>query len=101
MNLLSGGSPIIVLIVATGGTLLYVSRRVFNNLFMPIGLHALYDTAFFLLTGAYVAGESLPDNVLDIQFGSFLVLLAASILFLLFGRKLFRRSTVGWEDVSI
>jgi uncharacterized protein len=97
VNLLGGGSLTVLLIVATGGTLLYVSRRVFNNLFVPIGLHALYDTAFFLLTGAYAVAEGLPDHVLDIQLASFLVLLAASILFLIFGRGLFKRDTTGWE----
>ena len=82
--------------VVTGGTLLYVSRRVFNNLFVPIVLHALYDTAFYLLTGIYTVGESLPDHVLDIQLGSFLVLLAASLLFLVFGRGLLKQDTTGW-----
>jgi membrane protease YdiL (CAAX protease family) len=98
VNVLGGGSLTIVFIVVTGGTLLYVSRRVFGNLFVPIGLHALYDTAFFLLTGKYAAGESLPDHVLDIQLGAFLVLMVASILFLIFGRKLFKQESTGWPS---
>ncbi|MEE4238440.1 MAG: hypothetical protein V2I51_17090, partial [Anderseniella sp.] len=77
----------------TGGTLLYVARRVFGNLFVPIGLHALYDTAFFLLTGQYLVSESLPDHILDIQLGSFLVLFVATILFLVFGRGLLKHNT--------
>lgn len=100
VNVLGGGSLVIVIIVATGGVLLYVTRRVCNNLFASIGLHAFYDTAFFLLTGSYAVGESLPDPVLDLQLGSFLVLLAASILFLVFGRKLFQSNTTGWDPGS-
>lgn len=98
VNVLGGAANLsLLLIVVTGGTLLYVSRRVFNNLFAPIFLHALYDTAFFLLTGIYLMGEPLPDHVLDIQFGSFLVLLLASILFVIFGRGLLKQDTTGWE----
>jgi len=82
VNVLGGGNLSIVFIVVTGGTLLYVSRRVSGNLFVPIGLHAFYDTAFYLLTGKYAEGASLPGHVLDIQLASFLVLLVASILLL-------------------
>ena len=97
VNVLGGGNLTILLVVVTGGTLWYVSRRVFNNLFVSIGLHALYDTAFFLLTGKYLVSESLPDNVLDIQLGSFLVLLVVSILFVIFGRGLLKNETTGWS----
>jgi uncharacterized protein len=96
VNVLGGGNLSIVFIVVTGGTLLYVSRRVSGNLFVPIGLHAFYDTAFYLLTGKYAEGASLPGHVLDIQLASFLVLLVASILFWIFGRKLLRQETTGW-----
>ena len=96
VNVLGGEGLSIVFIVVTGGTLLYVARRVFGNLFVPIGLHAFYDTAFYLLTGKYAAGESLPGHVLDIQLGAFLVLLFASILFVIFGRKLLRQESTGW-----
>lgn len=96
VNLLGGGNLTILLVTLTGGTLLYVARRVFGNLFVPIGLHALYDTAFFLLTGQYLVSEGLPDHILDIQFGSFLVLLVATILFLIFGRGLLKNDTTGW-----
>lgn len=97
VNVIGGAANLtLLLVVVTGGTLLYVSRRVFNNLFVPIVLHALYDTAFYLLTGIYTVGESLPDHVLDIQLGSFLVLLAASLLFLVFGRGLLKQDTTGW-----
>ncbi len=99
INVIGGGNLTVLFVVVTGGTLLYVSRRVFNNLFVPIGLHALYDTAFFLLTGVYKVGENLPDHVLDIQLGSFLVLLVASVLFVLFGRGLLRNETTGWADL--
>lgn len=98
VNVLGGANLTVVLVTLTGSTLLYISRRVFNNLFVPIGLHALYDTAFFLLTGKYLVGASLPDNVLDIQFGSFLILLAATILFLIFGRGLLKNDTTGWRQ---
>lgn len=96
VNLLGGGNLTILLVTVTGATLLYVARRVFGNLFVPIGLHALYDTAFFLLTGQYLASEGLPGQLLDIQFGSFLVLLVATILFLIFGRGLLKNDTTGW-----
>lgn len=97
VNLLGGGNLTILLVTLTGGTLLYVARRVFGNLFVPIGLHALYDTAFFLLTGQYLVSESLPNHILDIQLGSFLVLFVATILFLIFGRGLLKNNTTGWE----
>lgn len=97
VNLIGGGSIMVLFIVLTGGTLLYVSRRVFNTLWVPIGFHALYDTAFYLLTGHYLAGADLPDNVLDYQLGVFLFLSLVSILFLVFGRKLFKAETVGWS----
>ena len=88
----------ILFIVLTGGTLWYVSRRVFNNLFVSIGLHALYDTAFLLLTGKYLVSESLPDHLLDIQLGVFLVELVVSILFVIFGRGLLKNETTGWSE---
>jgi membrane protease YdiL (CAAX protease family) len=96
VNVFGGDFLTVLIIVVPGGTLWYVSRRVFNNLFVSIGLHALYDTAFFLLPGKYLVNESLPDQVLDIQLGSFLILLAASILFVIFGRGLFKEETTGW-----
>ena len=97
VNILGGVANLsLLLVVITGGAILYVSRRVFNNLFAPIALHALYDTAFFLLTGIYITGETFPDHVLDIQFGSFLVLMLASILFVIFGRGLLKQDTTGW-----
>jgi membrane protease YdiL (CAAX protease family) len=97
INVIAGGSLMVLVIVLTGGTIWYAARRIFNNLFVPILLHALYDTAFFLLPGSYLVSESLPDHVLDIQLGSFLVLFLLSILFLVFGRKLFKAETVGWS----
>jgi len=97
VNVLGGGNLTILLVVVTGGTLWYVSRRVFNNLFVSIGLHALYDTAFYLLTGNYLVSETLPDHVLDIQLGSFLFLLVVSILFVIFGRGLLKNETTGWS----
>ena len=97
VNLFGDSNISVLFVVLTGGTLLYVSRRVFNNLFVPIGMHALYDTAFFLLTGKYLVGENLPDQVLDIQFGSFLFLITASIIFIIFGRGLLKQETTGWE----
>jgi hypothetical protein len=97
VNLYGDANISVLFVVLTGGTLLYVSRRVLNNLFVPIGMHALYDTAFFLLTGKYLVAENLPDNVLDIQFSSFLVLLTATIIFIFFGRGLLKQETTGWQ----
>lgn len=94
-----GGARLAVLIVVVaGGTLLYASRRVFRNLFVPIGLHALYDIAFYLVQGKYAIGENLPDAVLDLQLGAFLVMLVASILYPIFGRKLLRQESTGWPS---
>ncbi len=96
VNLLGGGNFTVFLVTLATGTLLYVSRRVFNNLFVPILLHAVYDTAFFLLPGAYTLQAGLPDQVLDIQLGSFLVLLVATIVFAIFGRGLLNNDAVRW-----
>ena len=89
INLTGGANLTVLVVVLTGGTLWYVSRRIFGNLFVSIFLHALYDTAFFLLPGATLVGENLPDHVLDIQLASFLVLFAGSVLVLFVGRTLF------------
>lgn len=97
VNVIGGGSLTVLLVVLTGGTLWYVSRRVFNNLYVSIALHALYDAAFFLLTGKYLVGEGLPDQVLDIQLGSFLFLFVVSVLFVIFGRGLLKDETTGWQ----
>jgi membrane protease YdiL (CAAX protease family) len=97
VNVLGGGSPAILIVTFAGGTLLYVARRTFNNLFVPIGLHALYDTAFFLLTGKYLVGDSLPDSVLDLQLASFLVLFVAAVLFPISGRRLLKNDMTGWS----
>ena len=43
LNLFGDGNISILLGVLTGGKLLYIGRRVFYNLFIPIGMHALYD----------------------------------------------------------
>jgi len=101
VNLVMGGSFMYLLIVATGGVVYYVTRRVFNSLWPAIGIHALHDIAFYLLPGSYTVGASLPDNVLDIQLGVFLFLFLVSILFVIFGRKLFHSDTVGWEQSSV
>ena len=102
LNLVGGGESItILIIVATGGTLWYISRRVFNNLFVSIGLHAFYDFAFLLLPGLYQTQAGVPDHVLDIQLASFLILFVVSILFVIFGRGLLKSETVGWSQDKI
>ena len=93
VNLLSGANLTVLLVVLTGGTLWYVSRRIFGNLFVSIFLHAIYDSAFFLLSGATLVGENLPDHVLDIHLASFLVLFVGSVIILFVGRSLFQRTT--------
>lgn len=98
VNLIGGGSIAVLFIVATGGTLLYVGRRVFNTLWASIAMHAFYDTAFLLLPGSYPVTADLPDKVLSFQLGAFLFLLVVSILFLVLGRKLFAAETVGWSS---
>jgi hypothetical protein len=101
VNVIGGGSFTVLLVVLTGGTLWYVSRRVFNNLFVSIALHALYDAAFFLLTGKYLVDETLPSGVLDIQLGSFLFLFIVSVLFVVFGRGLLKDETTGWQQDAV
>ena len=101
LNLVGGESITILIIVATGGTLWYVSRRVFNNLFVSIGLHAFYDFAFLLLPGLYKTQAGVSDHVLDIQLASFLILFVVSILFVVFGRGLLKSETVGWSQDEI
>lgn len=83
VNLLAGGNITVFLVTLSAGTIYYITRRVFKNLFAPIVLHALNDVAFFLLPGSYVISQGLPDRVLDIQFGSFLVILLLNIVFLI------------------
>ena len=97
VNTAGAGNLTVLLVTIASGVLYYISRRVFNNLLVPIVLHALYDVAFYLLPGIYKVGESLPDQVLDIQFGAFLVTLAAVIVFLIFGRGLLKNETTGWS----
>ena len=100
INLVAGGSFVFVLFQLLGGTVLYVTRRVFNTLLAAIILHGLWDTAFYLLPGPYPVNEMPPDRVLDIQFGAAMILFVVFILFLIFGRGLLRNSTTGWEQVE-
>jgi hypothetical protein len=91
VNVLGGGSITQVLIVIFGGTLLYISRRVFNNLFVPILLHAFYDTAIYLQTGIFFVNQNLPDGILDFNLASFLIMVLATFIFLIFGRNLLKK----------
>ena len=97
INTAGAGNLSVLLVTVASGALYYTSRRVFNNLVVPIALHALHDVAFFLLPGVYAVGDTLPDQVLNIQFGSFLITLAAVIVFLIFGRGLLKNETTGWS----
>ena len=92
VNVLGGGSMIQILIVLFGGTLLYISRRVFNNLFAPILLHAFFDTSVYLQTGIFFANQNLPDNILDFNLASFLIMVLATLIFLIFGRNLLKNT---------
>jgi hypothetical protein len=92
VNVLGGGSITQVLIVIFGGTLLYISRRVFNNLFVPILLHAFFDTAIYLQTGFFFANQNLPDGILDFNLASFLIMVLATFIFLIFGRNLLKKN---------
>lgn len=100
INIVAGGSPMFVIFQFIGGTILYVTRRVFNNLFAPIILHGLWDTAFYLLPGLTLVTASPPDNVLDIQLGAALIGFVMFVLFLIFGRGLLKNSTTGWEQTQ-
>lgn len=91
VNVLGGGSITQVLIVVFGGTLLYISRRVFNNLFAAILLHAFYDTAIYLQIGSFIENQNLPDPILDFNLASFLIMVLATIIFFIFGRNLLKR----------
>lgn len=99
INLFGGSNFTQILVTIVSGALFYAARRVSNTLLLPIILHAVYDIAFFLLTGIYVEKSgSLPDHVLDIQFISFLIMLVTTIILIAFGRGLFR--TVEKEQAS-
>ena len=68
---------------------------------LPILIHALYDTSVFLLNGPYAADvvlSELPGFVGNITFTAFLIEMSAFILFLIFGRKLLKNETTGWQQ---
>jgi hypothetical protein len=101
VNLVAGGSFIDIFIQFFGGTIYYVARRVSNTLIVPILIHALYDFSVFLLNGPYPADvvlAELPGFVGDITFFAFLIEMSAFILFIIFGRKLLKNETTGWEQ---
>jgi membrane protease YdiL (CAAX protease family) len=101
VNLVAGGSFLVILIQFFGGTIYYVARRVSNSLIVPILIHALYDFSVFLLNGPYPADTILADQpgfVGDITFIAFLVEMSAFILFIIFGRKLLKNETTGWAQ---
>lgn len=84
-----------ILVTLVSGALFYISRRVFNTLLVPIVLHAIHDISYYLLTGVYSEEQgSLPDQVLDIQFQSFLIMFLATIVFIIFGRGLLRTQKI-------
>lgn len=98
VNLLGGGSFLEIILQITGGTIYYVTRRVSNTLIAAILIHALYDSAIFLLSGPYQPGAVLPSAVGDINFLAFLIEISLFILFILFGRNLLKNETTGWEQ---
>lgn len=93
VNVLGGNSFTQLLVVVFSGVLLYITRRVFNNLFVPILLHAFFDAAIFLQIGNYLENQTLSDNILDFNLASFLITVLATLLFLIFGRKLLKKDT--------
>ena len=95
VNVLGGGSIMQVFTVLFGGVLLYISRRVFNNLFVPILLHAFFDTGVYLQIGHFLENQSLPDPVLDFNLASTLIMVLATILFIIFGRNLLKNPPKG------
>ncbi|MFN2263435.1 MAG: lysostaphin resistance A-like protein [Anaerolineales bacterium] len=101
INLIAGGSFLEIIIQFFGGTIYYVARRVSKTLIVPILIHALYDTSVFLLNGPYAADvvlSELPGFVGNITFTAFLIEMSAFILFLIFGRKLLKNETTGWQQ---
>lgn len=97
INLIGGGNITQIIVQFAGGTIFYVARRVSNTLIVPIFMHGFYDTAFYLLSGPYPAGEDLPSHVLDIHLASFLILIGLFVLFVIFGRNLLKNETTGWK----
>ena len=97
VNVLGGGSFTQVLIVVFGVTLLYISMRVFNNLFVPILLHAFFDTGIYLQIGNFLENHNLPDQILDFNLASFLLMVLATIVFLIFGRNLLKKGVPAKE----
>lgn len=100
VNLLGGSNITQIFVTGASGALFYASRRVFGTLFVPIILHALYDVGFFMLSGTSSPEGDLPSAVLDIHLGSFLIMLAATIVFVIFGRGLLKNETTGWNQAS-
>ena len=98
LNLVLGGSFLFIIWQFLAGTALYVTRRVFNTLLVPIIIHGLWDIAFFLLPGPYGVDETLPDSILSIQFNGALIIFVVFILFLIFGRGLLKNETTGWHN---
>ena len=94
INGIGTGSYMQVLVVAFGGALLYIARRVFNNLFMPILIHAFFDSGIYLQIGQFLESQNLPDNILDFNLASFLIMVLTVIIFIIFGRKLLAKETV-------
>lgn len=90
VNLIGGGNFTQVIVVFFGGTFFYIMRRIFGNLLVPILAHMLYDTAVVLMTGDFLVDAGLPDHILDIQLASVLILVLMVVLFLIFGRSLFK-----------
>lgn len=98
INLLGGSNITQLFVTLASGTIFYAIRRVSGNLFVPIVLHGLYDTAFFLLDGVTSPVVDLPSAVLDIHLGAFLIQFGAAVLFVIFGRKLLANKTTGWSQ---
>lgn len=97
INLVGGGNLTGIIVQFAGGTIFYVARRVSNTLLVPILMHSFYDTAYFLLSGPYPAGRDLPGHILDIHLATFLILMSLFVLFVIFGRKLLKNETTGWQ----
>ncbi|MEZ4660093.1 MAG: hypothetical protein R2911_21255 [Caldilineaceae bacterium] len=92
VNLLSGANLTVLLVVLTGGTLWYVSRRVFGNLFVSI-FFLIYDTAFFLLSERHLGRRKFAGSCAGYPVGIVLVLFVGSVIVLFVGRSLFQQQT--------
>jgi hypothetical protein len=101
VNVLRAANLSVLAVAVGGGTLLYVGRRVSGNLYVPIILLGLYDTAFYLRPGKNAVGEKMPGFGLAIQLEAFLMLMLTSIPSVIICRRFFKQEGTGQKFAEL